>query len=399
MIQPEEWMDIKDLHRQGVSVREIARRTGHSRNTVSRLIQEKAPQSFHKPDRKSCLDPFKPYVKERYELYRLSSVRLLEEIRAQGYAGSLDVVQRYIKELKQEQFASSKATTRFETAPGQQAQADWAHVGEDAAGKIYAFVIVLSFSRTLFVDFTRSMQLPELIRCHQAAFDYFGGVPASILFDNMAQVKHGNKLNALFADFAAHYGFTIHTHRPYRPRTKGKVERMVEYLKDNFLNGRAFAGFEDLRAQCRLWLERANSRVHATTGERPIDLLPREKLASAALAAPYVIAQRHERRVDVEGYVQLAGARYSVPEHVGKRALVILERQTVRVRLGDLVIAEHKQAAPGACVTLEAHIEAMRRMTLEKPGAPQPSVKFTDVDSVSIPPLSAYEEVAHEPSL
>jgi transposase len=203
----EEWMDIKNLYRQGVSIREIARQTGRSRNTVARIVHEKAPQPFQKVERKSLLEPYKAYLKERYQNYGISSVRLLEEIKAQGYSGSLDVVQRYIKQIKQEQVVSAKATLRFETPPGLQAQADWAHVGEDAAGKIYAFVMVLSFSRTLFVTFTRSMQLSALVQCHQAAFEALGGIPESILYDNMAQVKHGDKLNPLFADFSAHYGF------------------------------------------------------------------------------------------------------------------------------------------------------------------------------------------------
>lgn len=395
MLSGEEWMDIKDLYRQGVSVREIARRTGHSRNTIIKLIGQNAPQPFQAQPRRSILDPYKPYLQERYRAYGLSSVRLLAEIAAQGYTGSLDVVQRYRKVLKQEQVVSAKATLRFETAPGQQAQADWAHVGEDAAGKMYAFVIVLSFSRRLFVTFTRSMDVPNLIRAHQEAFHDFGGVPQSILFDNMAQVKHGDKLNPLFADFATHYGFSVRTHRPYRPRTKGKVERMVEYLKDNFLNGRTFAGFADMAAQCRLWQIEANSRVHATTGSRPIDLWPRENLAPLLGLPPYVVAQRHPRRVDVEGYVRVGNVRYSVPpEHVGKSVLVVQDEQRVRVRLGEVVIAEHKPAPAGACVTQEAHIEAMRRLTLAQIGAPEAHVTFTDAHAVIVPALSFYEEVA-----
>src|SRR5699024_9374727 len=112
--------------------------------------------------------------------------------------------------------------------------------------KIYAFVMVLGFSRMLYVEFTHSMDLPTLILCHQHAFAYFGGIVGNILYDNMAQVRlpGTGEFHPLFADFAAHYGFAVKTHQVRRPRTKGKVERMVDYLKDNFLNGRSFAGFE-----------------------------------------------------------------------------------------------------------------------------------------------------------
>src|SRR5581483_1832853 len=256
MLKAEQWMDIKDLHRQGLSQREIARRTGLSRNTIAKVLSQKTPAVFQKPTRPSCLDPYKPYLTERWQHYGLRAPRLLQEIQAQGYTGSINLVQRFLKTLREEYSVRTKATVRFETPPGQQAQADWAYVGEDSAGKIYAFIMVLAFSRLLYVEFTRSMETDTLIRCHQNAFAFFGGVPASVLYDNMSQVrKPGGGWNPLFADFAAHYGFVIKTHQVRRPRTKGKVERMVDYLKDNFLKGRRFAGFDDLVGQGRLWQE------------------------------------------------------------------------------------------------------------------------------------------------
>ncbi len=126
------------------------------------------------------------------------------------------------------------------------------------------------------------MHLKSLVRCHQQAFDYCGGWPRSILYDNMKQVRLDAKSwNPHFMDFADHYGIVAKTHRPYRPRTKGKVERMVRYVKDNLLNGRSFADLEDLNAQALIWLEQtANRRVHQTTGQRPRDLLQREQLTA-----------------------------------------------------------------------------------------------------------------------
>jgi transposase len=397
MIRWEQWMDVKQLHRQGLSKREIARQTGLSRNTVAKLLRQPAPEPFHKPARASSLDAFKPYLSERWDKYRLRAPRLMEEIQAQGYSGCINLVQRYLKTLRDTEVVKQRATVRFETAPGQQAQADWAHVGEDEFGKIYAFVTVLSFSRMLYVQFTRSMQTQELIRCHQGAFEYFGGVPACVLFDNQAQVRlSSGDWNALFWDFSAHFGFTPRTHRPYRPRTKGKVERMVDYLKDNFLLGRAFAGFDDLAAQGRLWLEQANSRVHATTGERPRDLLAREKLAPLSLVRPYVLARRQERRVDAEGYVHAASARYSVPpSYVGKRVVVVMGEQRIEVRHGDTLVAEHTRGAPGDCVAAAEHVEAMWKQTLERSvDPPSTLVDLRAADRVVVPPLTHYDELA-----
>ena len=147
MIDSEQWMNIKELHRQGISQRQIASQSGLSRNTVAKILDQGVPQPFNKGERQSSLDSFKPYLKARWELYQLSGIRLHEEIKAQGFKGSVDIVQRYLKTLKDAQVASTRATVRFETAPGEQAQADWAHIGVVEGKKVYAFVMVLSFSR------------------------------------------------------------------------------------------------------------------------------------------------------------------------------------------------------------------------------------------------------------
>ena len=403
MIDPEQWMNIKQLHKQGLSRRQIARLTGHARNTIAKALAQPAPQPFQKPERPSCLDPFKPYLKERYEAYALSGVRLREEIEAQGFTGSVDIVQRYLKTLKARQSANSRATVRFETPPGQQAQVDWAHVGLVSGQKVYAFVFVLGFSRMLFVTFTASMALPELIRCHQEAFAYFGGVPASILYDNMAQVRKpgSGELHPLMADFAAHCGFAVKTHRPYRPRTKGKVERSVDFVKDNFLNGRSFADRADLIAQGQHWLEKANQRVHATTGQKPADLFTKENLAPASALRPYVLAARHERRVDTEGYVHLAASRYSVPpDCIGGKVVVEHKDAQIIIRRGDVIVAEHPLAPkPGSCLVKKEHVDALWRLTVERqPLTSKSPSRFQTsaaaADAVATRPLSAYEECA-----
>ena len=176
------WMDIKDLYRQGHSIRAIIELTGHARNTVRRVLREQTPRPPKKRERASRLDPYKPYLERRYAECALSAVRLLEEIKAMGYAGGIDVVRRFIRSLTPQARAQAKMTVRFETPPGEQTQADWASCGHetDEAGRrraVYAFVMVLSYSRMLYVEFTHSMALTELIRCHQRAFEFFGGWP------------------------------------------------------------------------------------------------------------------------------------------------------------------------------------------------------------------------------
>lgn len=404
MLKLEAWMDIKDLHRQGHSIRTIAELTGLARNTVRRVLREQVPQPAKGRARASRLDLYKPYLEGRHAECALSAVRLLEEIRAMGYVGGIDVVRRFLRSLDRHARARAKMTVRFETPPGEQAQADWASCGHelDEVGRrraVYAFVMVLSYSRMLYVEFTHSMVLTELIACHQRAFSFFGGWPRSVLYDNMKQVRLSpSEWNPLFLDFINHYGVTPKTHRIRRPRTKGKVERMVHYLKDNFLNGRAFVDISDLRAQGRHWLDHtANSRVHATTGHRPCDLLAEEELTALSSIPAYQLAAVSERKVDAESFVRLGRSRYSVPpEYVGSRVIVERGEQRVVVRAGDLVIAEHSPAPrPGACMTQKEHVEALWRLSLRRTIAPPaPSWHIGLREPVAVTPLTTYEEVA-----
>lgn len=274
MLNLEEWMDIRSLHRDGHSIKQLAAMTGRSRNTIRRTLREKLPQQIINRKRTSKLDTFKEYLRERVVACGLSAVRLLEEIRSMGYTGSLRTVRRHVASLDLER-SHKRKTVRFETPPGKQAQADWAYCGRfpDASGMmvpVYAFVIVLAWSRMMYVEFTTSMKLPWLIRCHLAAFRFFGGWPLEILYDNMKQVRLGaDRWNPLFTDFVEHYEIVARTHRIRRPRTKGKVERMVDYVKDNFLTGRTFHGIEDLNAQGMHWLATvANVRIHGRPGSR-----------------------------------------------------------------------------------------------------------------------------------
>jgi transposase len=404
MLRIEEWMDIKMLKQQGHSIRKICELTGHSRNTVRDVLRGKAPKAFNKPERKSLLDEFKSYVEHRYQQCALSCVRLIEEIRPMGYGGGIDTLRRFVRTLKPAARARQKMTVRFETPPGKQSQADWAYCGRfaDNAGKlvsVYCFVIILSYSRAMYVEFTTSMKLPILIGCHLRAFDYFGGWTETLLYDNMKQVRIDSEtLNPLFVDFASHYGITIKTHQPRRPRTKGKVERMVDYIKDNFLNGRSFSGLNDLNTQGLHWLESvAHTRVHATTGEQPAVLLEQERahLTPLTQVAPYQLTLKDSRVVDASGFVRYRGSRYSVPPaHVGGTVLVEEGATALRIRSGDLIIAEHKLAqAPGACISQREHIEQLWQLSLKRAPEPQPSWQIRFEQQVETPRLSLYEEV------
>jgi transposase len=379
MIKVDQFMNIKELKQQGLSIRDIARMTGHSRNTVRKVLRGEHTLKAKSPERSSRLDPHKDYVRQRYEQHGLSAVRLLAEIVPMGFDGSIATLRRFLRTLKQDVRRNQKLTVRFETPPGKQAQADWAYCGKfpTADGgtiSVYAFVMVLSFSRMLFVHFTTSMKMRELIECHQKAFAFFGGWTGSILYDNMKQVRLGpGQWNEQFLDFARHYGFVPKTHRPYRPRTKGKVERAVDYVKDNLLAGRCFHGLEDLNAQALAWLEQtANVRLHGTTQQRPCDLFASETLTPLESMPLYRFLDPVERTANWESMIHFQGSRYSVPpQFAGQAVQVAADAGQIVVRAGDAIIAEHRQATKaGQCIVDKEHLAELWKVTQEQIPSP-----------------------------
>ena len=403
MVRLEEWMDIQALHEQGISIREIVRRSGRSRKAVRKVLRSGEPPGRVRRRRPSGLSPFEDHIRDRWFEYELSAVRLHEEVAELGYAGSAITVRRFVAELKRSRYGPKGATVRFETPPGRQAQADWAYAGRFLAPdgrlvSVYAFVMVLGFSRMRYVEFTTSMRLPALLQAMQRAFAYFGGVPGEVLFDNMKQVRlYPSGFNPLFLDFARHFGFAIRTHRVRRPRTKGKVERAVGFVKESFLRGRTFTDLADLSHQARLWMEKVNQRPHGTTGEPPCQRLSSEKLQPLASFSPYRLALPVLRKADREGFVRYQGSRYSVPpEHCGRRLSVGTADRRVVIRLSDAIIAEHAEAeSRGATVAHREHVAAMWRLTrelLERRRPPCPSWRLTFNQTVAERPLASYEE-------
>jgi hypothetical protein len=267
---------------------------------------------------------------------------------------------------------------------------------------VYAFLLVLGYSRLLDVQLTTDMRLETLLRCHEAAFAAIGGCPRTILYDNMTQVRLERfKLNPLFVDFAAYYGFGVTTHRVRRPRTKGKVERMVDYLKGNFLRGRTFVDLADCQAHLRHWLDQvANSRVHATTQRRPHDLwlVEQPQLQSLAGLRPYRLTTRLVRKVSSECWVQVGGSRYSVPPaQVGQSVLVELvhDQRRVLIRAKEVIVASHPLARQrGEAVVDPAHLAALWQLSLAENPPPPIDWQLACAEPVEQRPLRVYEAVA-----
>lgn len=290
-------MEIRVLARQGQGIREIARTLGVSRNTVRRYLKADAVPTYKvRPPRPTKLEPFKAYLLQRVAQARphwLPATVLLREIGEQGYRGGISQLKAFLAPHKPARSAQTDAVVRFETEPGRQMQADFV-VFRRRQQPMSAFVATLGYSRMSFVRFVPDESFESVRQCLLAAFDYFGGAPAEVLFDNMKTVvlardAYGAGLHRFhpgLLQLADDTGFVVRLCRPYRAKTKGKVERFNRYLRESFFNPLAsrLKG-SGLLLDCATanrrvddWLaEVANVRLHATTQARPIDLWREER--------------------------------------------------------------------------------------------------------------------------
>lgn len=295
---------LKHLLDEGLTKTDIAKRLGVSRRVVHHWIAtgqlerdlESAPPRTMRP-RPTKLDRYRAIIHDRLTTYpELSATRLFDEVRAAGYAGGITQVRDYVARVRPR--AEPEPLVRFETAPGHQAQVDFAEF-RFPWGKRYALLVVLGYSRLLWVQFYPRQTLATIITGLEAAFAYFGGVPHELLFDQLKAVivddqrAGGGKLleHPEFLRFARHWSFRIRACRPYRAKTKGKVERPVRYLRNNFVYGREFVGDADLNAEVLHWLDTtANQRVHRT-----INAVPRERFEADERALLQPLAARSYR--------------------------------------------------------------------------------------------------------
>jgi transposase len=350
MLSKEVVIVINHCLHEGLSKSATARKMGVNRSTIHRYLKsgKDSPRYEPRSPQPSVIDPFKDYIRGRLESYpELSATRLMAEIRAIGYRGKYTTVKDFIRRVRPQ--VPIPIEQRFEVNPGHQAQADFATF-KTAFGTVYALLVVLSWSRYLWVRFyCHEDQLTVLNGLHRA-FLAFGGVPRTLLFDRMktAVARSGADGKAIFNEemlrFAAHYGFHPTACHPYRPKTKGRVERAVSYLRRNFFYGRSFRDLEDLNDQAGKWLtETANTRIHGTTGEVPRERLAKEISHLIPLTCePYVPIISLGRKISHDGYISYNGNDYSVPEGLSsKEVKVRATLDEVYLYQKDKLIASH----------------------------------------------------------
>lgn len=324
MLGGNEVKQIHELHGQALSIREIGRRLGLARNTVRKYLRQPGvPVAKRRPPASSKLAPFQAHLDARLAQGLTNCAVLLRELHAQGYTGSCTILKDFVRPRRPPRTAA--ATMRFETAPGEQAQVDWGHFAYlTPAGErrwLWAFVMVLAWSRALYVEFVRRADVHTFLRCHLHAFHAFGGRPRRCLYDNAKVVVLGRDAggtpiwNRTFLDFALRLGLELRLCAPYRAQTKGRVESGVKYVRGNFWPTARFSDDADLNAQARVWIDTvAHPRVHGTTGERPADRIVVEQAHLVRLPEPTTLAPylRDTRKVARDGFVAWEGAYYGV---------------------------------------------------------------------------------------
>lgn len=329
---------ILDLHSDGLSISAIARVTGLDRKTVAKYIARGLEAPAYKPrePRPTLVGPFADYLTQRVAAWpELSARRLLREIQERGYTGSYTSLKDYLRTVRPK--AAAAFERRFETPPGRQAQVDFAQFRtrfEDDPGTeriIWLFSLVLGHSRFLWARFVARQDLSTVLRCHMEAFAALGGVPGEILYDRMktAVVGEGDErgivYNRTLLEMATHYGYLPKACRPYRAKTKGKVERPFRYVRQDFFLGRSFRDMDDLNRQLRCWLDDvANARVHATTGRVVAEHFVEEQPALKPLpAGAFNAVLALDRRITRDGMVSVGGNLYSVPDGIGRRVVEV----------------------------------------------------------------------------
>jgi len=361
MISVAHWAEIRRLHKvEKLSKRAIARRLGVHRDTVTNALATNEPPKYEREPRGSILDPYKPKIHALLtEDSTLTGVRILEIIQDEGYPGKISILRDFLREVRP-QYRLPPVYIRMEYHPAEYGQIDWGEMSDPVLWqghlcKVHAFVMVLCYSRLLYLEFSLSTKLEDFLRCHQNALRFFGGSPKTCVYDNLSSVvrrRRGTDITLkTFQQFAGYHCFQVYPCWPNAPHQKGVVERPIDYIKGNFWAGRHFVDFKDLDRKRWEWLnETANVRVHSVTHRRPMEHFEEERDALLPLPAePFDTDRVLYPLVSKDCVVRVDTCDYSVPwrtaqRHRLKKIEVRVNGAWVRIMDGGKEAARHPRS-------------------------------------------------------
>lgn len=336
----------------------MARIMGCDPRTVKRYLEGYEPKKKRKILKKSKLDKFKETIISKLEI-GCTSMAIFKFIQKDGYTGSYSLVADFVQKHKEEQI--KKATIRFETAPGLQAQVDWKEnlkmiSKQEELFEVNIFLMVLGYSRTKFVKLTSDKTQKTLFECMNEAFKYFGGIPKEIVFDNMATVvdrvnsRIGNvKLNTKFVQYSKDIGFNPITCRIYRPQTKGKVESLAKLVDRLQVYNHEFETYEELEKIVKMFMNEINNEISQGTNMKPIERLTKETkyllpLPNQEILNAYTTSSKGYK-VSKESMITYKGQKYSVPTYlIGKSVSVKETDEYIHIYYTTNLITKHKKS-------------------------------------------------------
>ena len=392
-----EWAQVRALVADGISEREIARRLGINRRTVARLVRSAEPPRYRRAPAASKLDPFEPVLRRLLEEWpQIKAPRATELLRDEyGYAGSVDLVKRRLRELRP---ASARAAQRTGYRPGQVLQLDWAEMPTrpKLAGRerrVYALVASLPYSGAQTAFFSLEMTIESFLEGHVRALEWLGGVPRECVYDNLRAVVARRERdevvwNRRFLHLRGHYGFHATACTPATPREKGSVEAAVRYLKTGFWPARRFADLRELDERYDEWRDRTcNRRTHAS-GCFPVEeRLAEERQALRPLPpARFDWSAQRSTRVPVDGYLRHGRCFYRVPERL------VHERVELRFDRDQVWIVHRGQEVARYPRSYEAGVWLPPPIMRAEPPAVSPPVVLPRI-AVAPPELTDYAEL------
>lgn len=349
---------LRGGEKETMSKAAMARIMGCDPRTVKRYLEGYELKKKRKILKKSKLDKFKETIISKLEI-GCTSMAIFKFIQKDGYTGSYSLVADFVQKHKEEQI--KKATIRFETAPGLQAQVDWKENLKMISkhGELFEvniFLMVLGYSRTKFVKLTSDKTQKTLFKCMNEAFKYFGGVPKEIVFDNMATVvdransRIGNvKLNTKFVQYSKDIGFNPITCRIYRPQTKGKVESLAKLVDRLQVYNHEFETYEELEKIVKVFMKEINNEISQGTNMKPIERLEKETkyllpLLNQEVLNAYTTSPK-EYKVSKESMITYKGQKYSVPTYlIGKSVSVKETDEYIHIYYITNLITKHKKS-------------------------------------------------------
>lgn len=349
----ETWAHIRHLFFvENLPKKAIARKLNLDPKTVRNALNKETFSHSYPIERTSKLDDFKEKIDELIKEYPgISGTRIYEEVKKMGYEGGISVLRDYLRTVRN----MKKTSLNIHTTPAEEAQVDWAYTGTlpsvDSSKRVYCFVMVLSFSGMMYIQFFHSQTIENFMIGHVNAFSFFGGVPKRIRYDNLKSVvihRAGSnvRFNPRFLDFASHYLFNPSVCNVKSPHEKGRVERAVRYVKENFLKGRTFLSITDCNNQSVLWRDHvANCRIHGTTKRRPLDLFEKEKpLLTPLPGKKYDTRIVSSAKSTSQSLIKFQTNRYSVPfTYASKTLTVKADDQSVYIYDREKLITKHKR--------------------------------------------------------